>query len=172
MNIYCTVMSERLNYIHVPVGAVLCSDVLYCSVEHKQSLSMYCTSIIDMCVMAGRKCFPVVKNKKSQVPYWNESVQPLEKDAMLWNSTWVSCGRPREGIVADIKRSTKLKYHYAIRKIKRKEDSLRYVRMAEAIINNKDRDFWSDVKKMGHNSKQSAPHIDSETVPKDIAQNL
>ncbi len=35
---------------------------------------------------------------------WNEVVQHLKDNALLWSSIWISCGKPSRGIVAQIMR--------------------------------------------------------------------
>ena len=57
-------------------------------------------------------------------------------------------GRPREGYLANIRRKTRLRYHYAIRKIVRNETKLRNDKFAEAISNNDDRALWDEVRKI------------------------
>ncbi len=76
----------------------MCHNVT-CRIEnHRQQLSMYCKELIQICVEEGQECFPTV----TQVPYWNEAVQPLKDDALFCKNIWVSCGKPREGVVAQI----------------------------------------------------------------------
>ena len=55
--------------------------------------------------------------------------------------------------------SCKRKYHYAIRALKRKENDLRNVRMAEAIAQNNSRDLWSELNKMKPREKVVPPNI-------------
>ena len=52
--------------------------------------------LIDACVSCGDQCFPKVKKKENQIPYWDESVKPLKDDALFWHQIWVSCGKPIE----------------------------------------------------------------------------
>ncbi len=62
--------------------------------------------------------------------------------ASFWYSIWVACGKPREMVVAQIMRRTKAKYHYSMRVLWKREDELRKIRMAEALmIENNHRDF-------------------------------
>ena len=66
---------------------------------------------------------------------------------MLWRSIWISLNSPRSGIVADIMRRTRCKYHYAIRKIKNKNLKLRKEAMANAISQNNSRQLWDEILK-------------------------
>ena len=56
---------------------------------------------------------------------------------------------PRDGYVADIMRRTRAAYLYAIRRIKRDDQDIVKERFAEAVLNDNNRDFWSETKRMG-----------------------
>ncbi len=43
----------------------------------------YCNQLIQLLLICGDKCFPKVRNKKLQVPYWNEYIQPLKDNAFF-----------------------------------------------------------------------------------------
>ena len=42
---------------------------------------------------------------------------------IIWHRMWVDCGRPRNGIVAEVMRKTRAQYHDAIQKARREEDN-------------------------------------------------
>jgi len=44
---------------------------------------------------------------------------------MFWHYIWVQCGRPSSGTVANIRRSTRARYHKAINLLKSQEKQLR-----------------------------------------------
>ena len=56
--------------------------------------------------------------------------------------------RPRHGVVADIMRRTRAQYHRAIRRVKINERNIVNEKFAEAVIENRGRDFWSEVKRV------------------------
>jgi hypothetical protein len=45
-------------------------------------------------------------------------------------------------------RRTRAAYHYAIRKLKRDEGKMVNERIADSILNNNTRDFWSEIKRI------------------------
>ena len=57
-------------------------------------------------------------------------------------------GRPHDGMVAQIRRTTRAKYHQAIRTAVREEKTLVKEKIAECILNNRDRDFWKEIKRI------------------------
>ena len=63
---------------------------------------------------------------------------------MLWHSIWYSAGRPH----SDIMRRTRAAYHHAVKKVKKGECDIRKQKFVECIVENRTRDFWTEVKKM------------------------
>ena len=45
-------------------------------------------------------------------------------------------------------RKNRASYHYAIRRVKRNAHNIINERFANAIVDNKDRNFWSEVKRL------------------------
>ena len=82
------------------------------------------------------------------MPGWSEFVEPLRDKSLFWHNTWLECDRPKTGVVADIMRRTRAAYHDAIRRIKQNADAIINERFAEAVINNKSRDLWAEVKRI------------------------
>ena len=99
---------------------------------------------------------------KKVIPGWNDYVEYHRKEAIFWHYIWKCNNSPRVGTIADIRNSTRAKYHYA----------LRYVRKNVEIINNRSRDFWSEVKKSRHAAGSFANVVDGETDPGEIGNIL
>ena len=66
-------------------------------------------------------------------------------------------------------KKTKHSYHYAVRKLKRDSEMLRKRRMAEAVADNKSRDFWSEVKKVNGKRTNYPINVENKTNAFDIA---
>lgn len=60
----------------------------------------------------------------------------------------MDCDRPNAGAVADIMRSIRLQYHYAVRKVKKNEETIVRDRFAQAILNNNQRNFWAEFNRI------------------------
>ncbi len=83
---------------------------------------------------------------------YNVSNQSDDNDLSnhFWDIVWVSCGKPRQGVVHQIMKHTKHKYHYTVRTIKRRDADLRKSRMAKCLTTKKKhRDFWKEPEKDG-----------------------
>jgi len=102
--------------------------------------------------------------------YWSEYVQPVRDKSLFWHKLWLDCSRPKTGVVADCMRRTRAAYHYSIRKVKRDEDTLINERIADSIINNDARDFWSEIKRIRSNKAGKSRIVDGQTEDINIAK--
>ena len=86
----------------------------------------------------------------------------------MWHEIWMLKGRPRVGYLANIRRKTRLKYHYAIRYIVKKETLLRNNKMAEAISDNNDRVLWDEVRKYSKSNNDLPNGMDGHSKVEEI----
>ena len=87
---------------------------------------------------------------------------------MFWHVIWKQCGCPAHGVVANIRRTSRAKYHQAIRHTRKQNDMAKANKLATSMLNKRSRDFWTEVAKIrGSNHKlpgsvdgiQSEPNI-------------
>ena len=168
---YKEILNGNLLHIRLPVDALLCQDVLCCNTDHITALDCYSQAITEACLNAANCAIPHTHNSgcKQTIPGWSEFVEPVREKSLFWHKIWIDCGRPKTGVVAGIMRKTRLAYHYAIRKVKRMEKEIISERFAEAIIDNKSRDFWFEVKRMRGKSATASNVVDGLTTPESIA---
>ena len=62
--------------------------------------------------------------------------------AVLW---------PHSGVIADIMRRTRAAYHYTIRHVRKNEAEIVRQRFADALMDNRSRDFWTEVQRLKSN---------------------
>ena len=82
----------------------------------------------------------------------------------------MQCGKPNKGEVAKVMRNTRSKYHRRIKELKRTKNMRSKTRMAEAIVNNRARDFWLETRKMNKNNRSTPPHVDGITEQEEITK--
>ena len=87
-------------------------------------------------------------NSNKIIPGCKEHVIEHAERAKLWHHIWKEKGCPTQGDIAAIRRKTRLKYHYAIRHVKKEQIRLRNISMGVAVANNNDRELWKEVKKI------------------------
>ena len=79
----------------------------------------YITVIIY--ITAVDHCFPLKPQSVNHMPCWPKEVAHLRTDSLFSHANWLECGKPNTGEVAWIMRSTRAKYHRAIRRLKQNE---------------------------------------------------
>lgn len=137
-----------LDAIEIPFTAVKCNSNAICNDgSHNNALANYASSIIDACLTASNKHIPFVKKKKDLICGWNKYIKDKRKDAIFWMKLWRDCGKLNHGVVYDIMRKTRREYHQAIKQLKRDHNNIQNERLADAMLNNMTRDFWTEIKK-------------------------
>ena len=165
-------LRARLNDIVIPNDVLLCRDRTCCNCDHLDSLNTYASLITDACVSSANLTIPSTRPRgfRGNIPGWSEFVAPLRDESIFWHNIWVDYGRPRDGIVANIMRTTRARYHAAIRKVRREEADIVNSRFVSAISENRQRDFWREVKQLRCQRKGVCSVIDGLTHSDDIAE--
>ena len=89
-------------------------------------------------------------------PGWNEYVKEKHQAAIDFYKQWRDVGKPRNGPFFNMYYRSKLNYKYAVRAIKRNEESIKADNLARHFMNNKYSNFWKSVKRF-NNSKTVLP---------------
>lgn len=167
---YQTTLDHLLDSIVMPWEAIQCSN--YSCEQHSSMIQTLHDDIIKACLTAGDSSIPRSINRgctKKAVPGWNENVRVLRSQAIFWHCLWKDNNSPREGLLADIRRTTRFRYHHALKTVKHNKDKLVANKMAENLLNKNTRDFWSGVRKMKGSNKTSPSTVDGETGAENIA---
>ena len=169
---YSEVLSRLLKSVYIPVDALLCKDPSCKNLVHLQHLNEYASKITDSCLRAAEAAIPCSCRRQSsgRIPGWSEYVQPVREKSLFWHKLRLECILPKTGAVADCKRRTRAVYHYAIRKVKRDEDTLINERIADSILKNDTRDFWSEIKRIRSNKSCTSRIVYGETDSVSIAK--
>lgn len=169
---YKVALSNHLNNIDIPSDALSCSDTSCNNLLHLQQLNKYATDITDSCLRAAEAVIPRSCRRQGggHIPGWSKYVQPVREKSLFWHKLWLECGRPRTGAVADCMRRTRAAYHYTIRKVKRDEDAVVNERIADSMLSNNARDFWSEIKRIRSNKSGISRIVDGKTESSSIAK--
>merc|ERR1711874_391071 len=142
---------------------------------HRKELQELHDNIVGCIKLASSNCLPHISDRKNKngrkvVPGWNEHVKEHVNNAKDWNDIWINQGKPRSGDIARMRRVTKLRYHYAVTKVKNDNVRLRNERMGEAIANNNDRMLWDEVRKMTKFKDELPSMMDGHTGTDEISK--
>ena len=117
---------------------------MYCvETAHIASLNEFVCCISNACMTAAEVIIPMTSDRgsKGRVPGWKEFVELVRSKSLFWHNIWLECGKPKTGAVADSIRRSIVAYHYAIRKVRRNEQTIVNERFAEAILANHSRNL-------------------------------
>ena len=156
IGLYKRRLDEALDRVAPPLRALRCTDALCRNEEHSRAICDFHDDIINAC-LAASSCIPKTR-RMSHIPGWNEFVEPVREQAMHWHSLWIEQGRPADGHVAEMRRSTRKTYHSTLKSVKREEEHIRKCCMASKFLGPSKRDFWTEVQraKGGWNKKMAA----------------
>ena len=168
---YRNLLNHALHDIHLPTCAFLCSDMNCSSVLHFQQINKFPVDLTDACLSAAETAIPHTcrRQDNGRIAGWSEHVQPLREESLFWHKMWLDCGRPRAGAVADSMRRTRAAYHYAIRKVKRDEETIISEKAANAMLCNNTRNFWKKIERIRSSRSFNSRTVDNETEPINIA---
>jgi len=150
---------QLLSQVVIPFDAVNCTRT-NCE-GHANLLTEYHDNLIATCIEAGQRTIPRVGqgNRKAG---WAEHVGHHKAEAIFWNRLWVNSGGPVSGWVKDIRDSTRREYRRRAQWVSRNQERLRNERMAVALMNNRGRDFWGEVKRARGRPPRGVPCVDGK----------
>ena len=171
LNQYKRNLDHLLQHITVPDELLNC-DGIHCRDEaHEYGIDLLGDELVQCCLIASQKSIPICNSKKS-IPKWNDSGKPAYNTALFWHSIWISCGKPNTGWVYEIRIRTRAQYHRVVKDLKKRDMVNRSEKMAEAILRNDNRDFWTEARKINPKKKLTTNTIDGITGDGSIAELL
>ena len=126
-------------------------------------------SIVSACLDASDHTLPKRGPRKKIGPYRSDLIQPHKDCSLFWHSIWVENGKPRHGIVAQIMRQTRAKYHYFVRWAAKNHSDLRRSRMAASVATGSTRHLWTECKHISRSGTSRTTEIDGVTGDQNIA---
>ncbi len=165
---YKTLIDAHLRHVGLSGAVTLCNDYS-CTIHDVLLMNIWenITEILKKCanIAIPRQCV----NGKRGVPGWNEFVKPYKDKSIFWNDVWKNAGSPASGQLADLRRFSRSKYHWAVKPVKRNADEIIKKKTAFTLRNKSFKDFWKIIKKMKGRAICSSGITDGCCTDKDIA---
>ena len=155
---YCSLVSQRISFLQ--------SDIVDCSVpdcsSHHSILDSYGSHLVSTLLSSALECFPTrpISTSHRRLVGWNQSVTRLKQSSVFWYKIWEEAGCPCSGVLSQIKKSSKRRYKYAVRRLLRRQNALLQKKLAKSFARNKKSSFWSDVRKLKNSSHPVSPVVD------------
>ena len=146
-NLYSHILDEKINNLDINENALNCNNVK-CSI-HNDYINQLFDETINALTTATEIAIPKTNNNpKRPVPGWNSYVKPYKDNSIFWNDIWKSAGCPTQGELASIRRTTKAKYHQAIRYVKRNEDYIVKCNTSNHLNKKHFSKFWEVIRRI------------------------
>ena len=97
---------------------------------------------------------------RGRIVGWNDTVKLVKEKAIFWHNIWKCNNSPTSGIIFEIRKKTRLDYHYAFRKLKNEDLTLRYDKMSCRVLKKNSKYFWKEVHKVRDNAKMLINSVD------------
>ncbi len=144
----------------LPDEVAACCDVD--CVRHRQVLDQCCEQLTTSLLSSASASLPHSGHRRARpIAGWNDAARSLKIDANFWRRVWLDAGCPSSGVLFQIKRKSKLRYKYEVRRLKRRQLFIRRRKMASAFASSSSRDFWSEVKRI---NRKPGGHVSVSTI--------
>ena len=101
---------------------------------------------------------------------WNDtSCSKLKQTANFWYRLWEDAGHPSSGVLFQIKKNTKTRYKYEIRRLKRRQNVLLQDKFASLFASKKKDDFRSQIRQLNRSRPSPASSVDNVSGDVNIA---
>jgi exonuclease III len=148
---YKVILNEMLSNIQFDNDALKCKDK-HCVTHWYMICKMY-NQVLQACIKCAEICIPYTKPGKKCTPGWSQYVENHKQESLYVHSLWKQAGCPNTGELADMRRDTRARYHKAVKLLKHQHNKIRMEKMAEALVENNQRNMWKEVRKIkGKNS--------------------
>ena len=97
------------------------------------------------------------------------SCSKLKQTANFWYRLWEDAGHPSSGVLFQIKKNTKTRYMYEIRRLKRRQNVLLQDKFASLFASKKNDDFWSQIRQFNRSRPSPASSVDNVSGDVNIA---
>lgn len=154
---YCNSTHHLLSKLVTP-DVCFCTDTK-CNIEkHKVDIERFYNDIVDCLKTAESEVFGDKKSKQYTVrPGWSEYVSSIYAESREIWKLWKDAGKPRQGQIFELHKSTKAKFKYALRTIKQNENSLRKESLAKKLSTLDFNCFWKEIRSI-NNVKTPLPN--------------
>ena len=127
-------------------------------IGHQAAITSCVDSLLLCLSDASKACLPSVQagavcHKKCS-PGWNDSVRALKQQADFWYKIWMEAGSPSSGVLSVIKKRTKSRFKYQLRRLKRREKHVRNEKLLATFSRSHSREFWKEVRRCRQSEKK------------------
>ena len=142
--------------------------------EHGDYIIQKLEEAIDIFKFSANSTIPnkTYNSKNKGIHGWNHFVKPYKDESLFWHDIWKNVGSPTSGPLADKRRLTRSKYHWAVNMAKRDTEMLILNDSAKQLASKSFREFWKSMKRLKGTNRVTSNVIDGICNDQDIANNF
>ena len=163
---YRQMLESDLSAIKLNSSLINCNDITCKLPEHLHSIDDLCATIIDCCLETGYGSIPLIQNKNNSIPGWSEHAKLEKEQSLFWHWVWLEAGKPYNGILYEIMKRTRHKYHYTVRRIKKNKMNLQKEKLTEHLYDSNV--FWRSLKNINPVNKTLPNVVDNKNGSHEI----
>ena len=164
---YKLLLDNHLMSLELPTSILNCNNIL-CE-KHDEILIRKLDEFLNIVKISADHTIPVKKTRnKKGIPGWNCFVKPFKEKSIFWNNVWKSAGKPATGQLAQLRRFSRTKYHWAVRTAKKDADDIILNNSADQLMNKSFNKFWKSIKNMNGQEKVVSKVVDGQYTDQSI----
>ena len=118
---YAANLDQVLQSIDTSNDIFTCNDLCCTNATHVNAIDKLSACIVKSCIECGEQCIPHSGSRTRVVPGWNDHVKHDKDQSLFWHWIWTEAGRPNSGYIYQIMRTTRHRYHYAVRRCRKQK---------------------------------------------------
>ena len=168
---YKNLLDNNFRHLAISEDIMNCND-FNCK-QHDGYILQKLEESIDIFKFCANATIPnKIYREKRGIHGWNEFVKPFKDKSLFWHDIWKSADSPTSGPLADLRKFTRSKYHWAVKKAKRDTDQLILNETAQQLASKSFREFWKTIKRLKGTNKISSNVVDGICNEQEIADNF
>ena len=100
---------------------------------------------------------------------WNQHVRKEFDHALHWHRLYLQNGRPQSSYIFEMRKFTRSIYHRKVKQINSNHKRIKKTRIAHAFLENRSRDFWSQISKMRRKTHRTPSIVEGFSNNEDIS---
>ena len=129
-----------------------CDVLSYCD-QLLSTIPEFPTDILNCCDPDCTSYHSDLNTYCVQLSGWTVAAQYLKQSAHFCHKVWTECGCPTSGVLIQIKKNSKRRFKYEVRRLRRRQSHIRREKLASAHLHSSQQEFWKLVKTISKSSR-------------------
>ena len=162
-------LDNNLQYCYPTNDMLLCDNGNSLCLK-REYVSKFHDAIMNATHLAMEKHIPHTgKPKLNVIPGWDIEMDCARQTSLFWHDIWNECGCEKSGIVYDIMKMCRSKYHYKLRALRKKKHVKTKLSVSKSILRNHKTTYWKSTSAIRKNKYNTTQMVDGVCGDSNIA---